>query len=95
MLAWTPCVLLAVSVPFDLYYAATSKYANIPWNWLNVTQLCITLLLAALMVADVIVAATWQASDLPDVHIVTPAVKLVTFVSSGVRGAIMLSPKQV
>lgn len=80
-LAWAPCVLLFVLAPFDLYFATINKYSNIPWNWLNVSRLILSLCLAVLMVADVIVASTWSSSDLYDVHIVTPAVKLLTFVS--------------
>lgn len=81
-LAWAPTVVLVVLAPFDLYSATTNKYSNIPWNWLNITRLLINLGLAVLMVADVIVASTWSSTDLYDVHIVTPAVKLLAFVST-------------
>lgn len=82
VLVWAPCVFLVVLSPLDIYYARTSKYSNIPWSYLNVLKLFISLALIIITLADVIMAATWGSADeLYDVHIVTPIVKIVTFVS--------------
>lgn len=82
VLVWAPCIFLYIFAPLDIYYAKTSKYSNIPWGYLNVTRLVLNLALIALSISDIIMAATWGIDELYDVHIVTPIVKLVTFVSS-------------
>lgn len=80
-LVWAPCVFLAVFSPLDIYYAKTSKYANIPWGYLNVFRSFLNIGLIILTIADIVMAATWGTDELYDVHVVTPIVKLVTFVS--------------
>lgn len=87
MLVYAPCVFLAVFAPLDLVWARTSMYSNIPWSWNNILRLLVTALLIVSAVADIVVAATWpmpeaeSARQFFDVHWVTPAVKIVTFVS--------------
>lgn len=82
VLVYAPCIFLVVFAPLDIHYARISKYADIPWSWNNCTRLLLNVLLIAVAVADIIVAATWEDGiDQFDVHLVTPAVKIVTFVS--------------
>lgn len=81
VLVYAPCIFLAVLAPLDIHYARNSKYSNIPWSWSNCTRLLLNVLLMAIAVADIVMAATWEnADELFDVHLVTPAVKIITFV---------------
>lgn len=80
-LVWAPCILLFLFAPLDIYYAIVSKYRNIPWGYLNVFRLMTTGALIIVTLVDIIMAATWSTDEIFDVHIVTPVVKIVTFVS--------------
>lgn len=84
-LVWAPCILLFVFAPLDIYYAVTSKYRNIPWGYLNVFRLMATGALIIVTLVDLIMAATWHTDELFDVHIVTPVVKIVSFVSITIK----------
>lgn len=81
VLVWAPCLFLVVLIPLDIYYARISKYSNIPWGYLNVTRLFLSLALIIISLVDLIMAATWSTDELYNVHIVTPIIKIVTFVS--------------
>lgn len=85
ILVWVPCVLLFVFAPLDIYYIKSSKYANIPWGFVNITRLAIPALLICLCIADLSMAA-WLRDELNlhNVYMVTPVIKLITFVSVAV-----------
>lgn len=80
-LVWAPCILLFLFAPLDIYYALSSKYKNIPWGYLNVFRLMTTGALIIIALVDLIMAATWTTDEVFDVHIVTPVIKIITFVS--------------
>lgn len=82
ILVWFPCLLLFVFAPLDIYYIKKSKYANIPWGFTNIVRLVIPALLICLCIADMVMGASLRNEfNLQNVHMVTPAVKLLTFVS--------------
>lgn len=82
ILVWIPCVLLFVFCPLDIYYMKCSKYANIPWGFINISRLAIPTVLICLCIVDLaMVASLRDEFNLHDVYMVTPAVKLITFVS--------------
>jgi len=81
VLIWAPCVFLWLFTPLDAYYIKTSRYANIPWGTLNISRYIITFLLLAITLADLIMGIIRQEEGAYNVHIVTPAVKLISFVS--------------
>lgn len=68
-----------------MYYTYVNKFSHIPWGFLNISRLVTTAALIAISLADLIVAATWGTDELSDVHIVTPAIKIITFVSHKIR----------
>lgn len=81
-LAWTPCVFLFVAAPFDLHNSYTSKYSDIPWGPLNIFRILVNLVLIAFSVSDLVVSSLLEGDQQHyDVHYVTPAVRLLTFVS--------------
>lgn len=84
ILVWVPCVLFFVFAPLDIYYIKSSKYANIPWGFVNIVRLTIPTLLICLCIADLSMAAVLREEfNLHNVHTVTPVIKLITFVSYG------------
>lgn len=82
MLVWVPCLLLFVLAPLDIYYIRRSKYANIPWGFINIVRLVIPSVLICLCIVDLSMAASYRNEyNLQNVYMVSPAVKIVTFVS--------------
>jgi ATP-binding cassette, subfamily C (CFTR/MRP), member 1 len=67
----------------EVYYIKTSRYRDIPWGFLNVTKSLVLFALIALAFIDMSVAIDVRESQgLFPVHIVTPIIKIVSFVSS-------------
>lgn len=82
VLAWVPCVYLFVAAPFDIHTSYTSKYSDIPWSPQNIFRIIVNIILIAFSLSDLIVASTYEGDQLLfDVHYVTPAIRLLTFVS--------------
>ncbi|KAG4074937.1 hypothetical protein HA402_009362, partial [Bradysia odoriphaga] len=79
VLVWAPCVFLWVFIPLEIYYIISSKYANIPWGLLNIFRIVITALVCAITLSDLIMGIVRAGDGAYDVHIVTPAVKLISF----------------
>ncbi|KAG4074217.1 hypothetical protein HA402_015520 [Bradysia odoriphaga] len=79
VLVWAPCVFLWVFIPLEIYYIISSKYANIPWGLLNIFRIVITVLVCAVTLSDLIMGIVRAGDGAYDVHIVTPAVKLISF----------------
>lgn len=66
----------------DIYFLVSSKHGNIPWGFINTSKLVTTFLLIALSCIDLGMAIDMKESQgLHPVHVVTPAIKIVTFVS--------------
>lgn len=81
-LVWIPCVFLLIFTPFELYYIKISKYANIPWSFLSISRLLISIILIGLSVSDLVYGIISKGSPgVYNVHIITPIIKMVTFVS--------------
>lgn len=74
-------MFLWVFTPLDVYYMKTSKYTSIPWGMLNIARIIITILLLAITLSDLIMGIVREGDGAYDVHIVTPAVKFISFVS--------------
>lgn len=86
VLVWTPCIFLWVFAPLETYYILNSKFRNVPWNWLNVSKLFLTIVLMGLCIAD-FSYALWkngQEREVFSVDYYTPIIKLVTFILSAV-----------
>lgn len=82
VLIWIPCIFLLVFSPLEFHFIKHSKYADIPWNFINISRFIITLTLIGLTLCDFITANALHGTDgVYDVHIVTPLIKLITFVS--------------
>ncbi|XP_037048609.1 multidrug resistance-associated protein 1-like [Bradysia coprophila] len=80
ILVWAPCLLLFVLAPLDIYYIRCSKYGNIPWGFINIARLVIPSLLICLCIVDLSIAAAYRSEySLQNVYMVSPAVKIVTF----------------
>lgn len=74
-------MFLWLFTPLEIFYIKSSKYANIPWSVLNISRIIITILLGVITLSDLIMAIVREGDGAYDVHIVTPAVKLISFVS--------------
>ncbi|KAK9886060.1 hypothetical protein WA026_014842 [Henosepilachna vigintioctopunctata] len=81
VLVWTPCAFLWTFSFLEVYYLLNSKSKNIPWNWLNVSKLLITLLLCVLSVAEFIDSCS-SSREIYNVDIYTPVIKLLSFALS-------------
>lgn len=63
-------------------YMKSSINKNVPWSFLNVTKLSITIILTILSVVDLVCATNGSdAADIYPVNYSTPIIKAVTFVS--------------
>ncbi|GLH03627.1 Multidrug resistance protein homolog 49 [Gryllus bimaculatus] len=86
VLVWAPCVFLWVFAPLETYYILNSKFRNIPWNWLNISKLFLTVVLIGLSIAD-FGYALWkndQEREVNSVEYYTPLIKLVSFILTAV-----------
>lgn len=79
VLVWTPCAFLWLFTVLEVFYMRNNLSRNIPWNYFNITKLVVNAALIVLTVIDLSKAV--GRDDVPDVDIVTPIIKLVTFVS--------------
>lgn len=86
VLVWTPCLFLWVFAPLETYYILHSTTRNIPWNWLNVSKLVLTVLLVVLGAADLGHSIEQSASgeDVSSADFYSPLIKIATFSLSGV-----------
>lgn len=79
---WVPCALLLLFTPLELLFINRSKHNHIPWSFLNVSKIIVTVCLIVLSIADLAMAGT-LAEDHPDeifdVHFTTPAIRIVVF----------------
>ncbi|KAK9886056.1 hypothetical protein WA026_014839 [Henosepilachna vigintioctopunctata] len=78
VLVWTPIALLSVFSFFEVHYSLNSKARNIPWNFLNVSKLSITLFLCVLSIAELINNYN-SIRELYGVDVYTPLIKLLGF----------------
>lgn len=83
VLIWTPCAFLWALAILDVFYMKSSLSRNIPWTAFNGIKFLINVLLIVLSVVDLISAVARQNSgeEIFDVDIITPIVKICTFVS--------------
>lgn len=82
VLVWAPCAFIFIVSPLDVYYTNINKFSHIPWGFLNISRLVTTAALIVLSFVELIMAAAWATDgELSVVHLVTPAIKIVTFVS--------------
>ncbi|KAJ6635067.1 Multidrug resistance-associated protein 1, partial [Pseudolycoriella hygida] len=82
ILVWAPCTFLLFFAPFDLYYRFTSRYANIPWSFLNISKFVTLFLLICLTFVDLGIMLSLRREDDTDIfesQIVTVSVKAATF----------------
>jgi ATP-binding cassette subfamily C (CFTR/MRP) protein 1 len=79
-LIWAPCLLLALFSLVDVHFRRKSRYADIPWSFLNVSKTLVIALLIVLSTTDLVMMLNTK-STVYSVQIVTTAVKIVAFVS--------------
>ncbi|XP_069695544.1 multidrug resistance-associated protein 1 isoform X5 [Periplaneta americana] len=86
ILVWIPCLFLWVFSPLETYYILHSKTRNIPWNWLNITKLVLTAVLAVISVADLgnAIHRSSYGESISSAEFYTPLIKIITFCFSGV-----------
>lgn len=82
MLIWVPCLYLWLFSIIDLRRRSRSRRSDIPWSFLNLSKLVITVLLVCLSIVDLsMMFAIAVGEDIYDVQYVSIGIKLVTFVS--------------
>lgn len=82
-LVWTPCAFVWVFAILEVFYMKNNLSRNIPWSILNILKLLVNVLLIALAAVDLGFAVSRRSNGeaIYDVDIVTPVVKMLTFVS--------------
>lgn len=84
VLIWVPCLFLWTFASLEVYYILSSKKRDIPWNWLNVSKLLITVILIVLSFSDIVASIAYSESgefNIYNVDIYTPIIKILSFVS--------------
>ncbi|XP_062549077.1 multidrug resistance-associated protein 1-like [Armigeres subalbatus] len=82
ILQWVPCFFLFVFSFYDVYKIATSRYRDIPWNWLNVSKIVITFLLMVLSWIDLGMVVNYQnQEDVFDVQILVAVFNAVAYIT--------------
>lgn len=83
VLVWVPCAFIWIFATLEVFYMRKSFSRNIPWSILNILKLIVNLLLIVLAFVDLVVAIyMWSSGkQIYAVHIVTPIIKIFTFVS--------------
>lgn len=83
VLVWTPCAFVWLFSILEVFYMKNNLSRNIPWSYLNILKLLVNLLLIVLAAVDLGLAVSRRNNDedIFDVDIVTPIVKMLTFVS--------------
>jgi hypothetical protein len=82
-LVYVPCAILWLFAPLEVYKLKRSRYSDIPWSMLNTAKTLILFLLIALTFVDLSMGIySRESQGLFPVHIVTPIVKIVSFVST-------------
>ncbi|KAJ6635066.1 Metal resistance protein YCF1 [Pseudolycoriella hygida] len=85
ILVWVPCAFLSIFLPFDLYHRFNSRYADIPWSFLNISKFVTLFLLICLTFVDLGLMLGWRREDdteIFDSQIVSVLVKAAIFVCS-------------
>lgn len=79
-----PCLFLWTFASLEVYYILNSKKRNIPWNWLNITKVLLTIVLILLSFTDLVTNLAYSESaefTVYNVDIYTPVIKALSFVS--------------
>ncbi|KAF5296657.1 hypothetical protein FQR65_LT10197 [Abscondita terminalis] len=82
---WVPCIFLWLLSSLEVGYIIRSRNKNIPWNFLNIAKLVITIFLIILSIIDLSIAIKYSKNEEYSVHgvdIYTPAIKMLTFALS-------------
>ncbi|KAK4875040.1 hypothetical protein RN001_011462 [Aquatica leii] len=85
VLVWVPCIFLWILSSLEIFYVINSKNKNIPWNFLNIAKLLVTVFLIILSIVDLSIAIKHSDSEEYSVHgvdIYTPVIKILTFALS-------------
>nr|AHK05644.1 ATP-binding cassette transporter sub-family C member 1 isoform X5 [Tigriopus japonicus] len=80
-LAWTPCFLLFIIVPFEVSKYVKSVNRNIPWNLYNLTKLFLTLALVVISIVELILLFV-KTPNVYGVDYVTTSLFIVTYLCS-------------
>lgn len=80
VLAWIPCAFLWIFGAISLYGIWTTHSKYIPWNALNVTK-CISSIILAILQLILLFNHAFYAQEFYTVEIVTPCIRIATFVS--------------
>ncbi|XP_060530036.1 multidrug resistance-associated protein 1-like isoform X5 [Cylas formicarius] len=79
VLVWIPCVFLWLFSSLEVYYIASSKKKDIPWNFLNCFKLLVTGGVCVLMLSDFVTNVKMTSTrDVPPVDIYSPIIKLAS-----------------
>lgn len=82
ILQWVPCFFLYVFTVYEAFRIATSRYRDIPWNWLNITKICITFALMVLSWIDLGMVVNYHDQEgVFDVQIVVAVLNAVAYIT--------------
>ncbi|EJY57511.1 AAEL017209-PA [Aedes aegypti] len=81
ILQWVPCFLLFLFTFYEVYGIVTSRYRDIPWNWLNISKIVITFMLMTLRGLTMIVNYHNQ-QDVFDVQILVAVFNALAYITT-------------
>ncbi|XP_058453712.1 multidrug resistance-associated protein 1-like [Malaya genurostris] len=81
ILQWVPCFFLYVFTVYEAYRIASSRYRDIPWNWLNISKMLISFLLMVLSWIDLGMVVNYHnQADVFDVQILVAIFNAVAYI---------------
>ncbi|XP_033224446.1 multidrug resistance-associated protein 1 isoform X4 [Belonocnema kinseyi] len=85
VLVWIPCIFLWSFSSLELYYLLKSKRKNIPYTWLFISKILLTLALIVLAIVDLAFAIYFSTyKKVYDVDFYTPCINIVSYALAAV-----------
>ncbi|XP_062705317.1 multidrug resistance-associated protein 1-like [Aedes albopictus] len=82
ILQWVPCFFLFIFTFYEVYGIATSRYRDIPWNWLNISKIVITFMLMVMSWIDLGMVVNYHnQEDVFDVQILVAVFNAVAYIT--------------
>ena len=82
VLVWIPCIFLWTFSPLEAYYLLNSRRKNIPYTWIFLSKLILTLGLIVLAIIDLGMAIHTSTYKLVySVDYCTPCINIASYVS--------------
>ncbi|XP_055546953.1 multidrug resistance-associated protein 1-like [Wyeomyia smithii] len=82
ILQWVPCFFLYVFSIYEAYKISTSRYRDIPWNWINCSKIVISTILMILSWIDLGMVVNYHnQADVFDVQILVAIFNAIAYIT--------------